>query len=137
MQATVKWQNGLCFESTTESGHKIIMDGTKENGASPMEMVMMCAGNCASIDIVMILEKARQNITGVEVKLEGERVDAVPAVFSKIHMHFVVSGKDLSEKQVKRAVNLSMEKYCSVSIMLKEAVEITHSFETLQEAQEA
>ena len=132
MQATVKWQEGLCFESTTENGHKIIMDGSKEKGASPMEMVMMCAGNCASIDIVMILEKARQTITGVEVKLEGERVDAVPAVFSKIHMHFIVTGQDLSEKQVERAVNLSMEKYCSVSIMLKEAVTITHSFETLQ-----
>ncbi len=132
MQATVKWQEGLCFESTTENGHKIIMDGTKEKGASPMEMVMMCAGNCASIDIVMILEKARQEITGVEVQLKGERVDDVPAVFSKIHMHFVVSGNALSEKQVERAVNLSMEKYCSVSIMLKEAVEISHSFEMAQ-----
>ena len=133
MQASVKWQQGLCFEGTTEEGNKVIMDGERANGASPMEMVMMAAGSCASIDIVMILEKARQNITNTEVKLEGERVDAVPSVFSKINMHFIVTGKDLSEKQVDRAVNLSMEKYCSVALMLGKSVEITHSHEVIQE----
>lgn len=133
MQATVKWQQGLSFEGTTEEGNKVIMDGERANGASPMEMVMMAAGSCSSIDIVMILEKARQKITNVEVKLEGERVDAVPSVFSKINLHFIVAGKELSEKQVERAVNLSMEKYCSVSIMLGKSVEISHSLEIIQE----
>lgn len=129
MQATVKWQKDLVFQGTTADGHTVTMDGDRSQAASPMEMVLMSAGSCSSIDVVMILQKARQDITNVEVKLEGERVDSVPSVFSKINLHFVVSGNNLSEKQVARAVDLSMEKYCSVSIMLSKAIEISHSFE--------
>ena len=129
MQASVKWQKDYVFQGTTAEGNTATMDGDRENAPSPMEMVLMAAGSCSSIDIVMILKKSRQDITDVEVKLEGERVDAVPAVFSKINLHFIVSGNNLSEKHVARAVNLSMEKYCSVSIMLGKAMDITHSFE--------
>ena len=133
MQATVKWQHDLVFEGTTENGNTVLMDGNKQEAATPMEMVMMAAASCSSVDVVSILEKAKQEVSGVEVKLDGERVDAVPAVFSKIHLHFVVRGKNVSEKHVERAVNLSADKYCSVSIMLGKSVEITHSFEVVEE----
>lgn len=133
MQASVKWQGELKFEGTTEAGHKVLMDGNKgAEGASPMELVMMAAGGCASVDVVSILQKAKQDVADVEVKLSGERVDAVPAIFSKIHLHFVVSGKGVSEKHVERAVNLSADKYCSVAIMLGKAVEMSHSFEVVE-----
>ncbi|UAA39800.1 OsmC family protein [Paraneptunicella aestuarii] len=133
MQATVKWQHDLLFEGTTENGNKVLLDGQKKVSATPMEMVLMATGSCSSIDVVNILEKAKQEVTGVEVKLEAERVDAVPAVFKTMHLHFIVRGKGISEKHVERAVNLSADKYCSLSIMLGKSVEITHSFEIIEE----
>jgi putative redox protein len=132
MQANVKWLDKQRFVGTSESGHTVVMDGDKASAASPMEMVMMAAGSCASVDVVSILKKARQQVTGVEVQLSGERADAVPAVFTRINLHFVVTGFDVSEKHVERAVDLSAEKYCSVSIMLGKSVDISHSFEVRQ-----
>lgn len=132
MQASVKWVDGLKFLGTSGSGHAVVMDGDKTCAPSPMEMVLMAAGSCSSVDVVNILQKAKQQVSGVEVKLSGERADAVPAVFTKIHLHFVVSGQGISSKHVERAVNLSAEKYCSVSIMLGKAVEVTHSFEIIE-----
>ncbi|MBN7819186.1 OsmC family protein [Bowmanella sp. Y26] len=132
MQASVKWLDGYRFVGTSDSGHAVVMDGDKQSAASPMEMVMMAAGSCASVDVVSILKKAKQKVSGVEVKLSGERADAVPAVFTKLHLHFVVSGQGVSEKHVERAVNLSAEKYCSVSIMLGKSVEVGHSFEVVE-----
>jgi len=121
-----------------ESGHAIVMDGSPDYGGRnlgvrPMEMLLMGMGGCTAFDVVMILNKARQNIVDVEVELSATRADSVPKVFTDIHVHFIVKGRELNEKQVKRAVELSAEKYCSASIMLGKTANITHDFE-IQEA---
>ena len=130
MKAKVTWLNDMTFVGHSETGHKIIMDGDREGGApSPMEMVLMSTGSCSAIDVVSILEKARQKVTNVEVELSGERADTIPKVFTSIHLNFVVTGYDVAEKHVERAVSLSADKYCSVAKMLENAATITHSFE--------
>jgi len=140
MRSTVQWLENVAFEAKSESGHSVIMDGApayggENRGARPMELILMGLGGCASFDIVTILKKARQNIDGVECQLQAERADEVPAVFTKIHLHFVVTGKALKEKQVSKAVELSAEKYCSASKMLSSGgVEITHDFEIVEVA---
>lgn len=117
------------------SGHALVMDGPADHGGRnmgprPMEMLLLGVGGCSSFDVVDILKKSRQDVDGCETLLEAERADAVPAVFTKIHLHFVVSGRGLKENIVKRAVAMSAEKYCSASIMLgKAGVEMSHSFE--------
>ena len=128
MQATVEWQNDLVFKATSGTGHELTMDGNKTVAASPMELVLAAAGGCASVDVVSILEKARQQVTGCRCEVAGERADAVPAVFTKVHLHFVVTGHDVAEKHVERAVQLSADKYCSVAKMLEASVTITHSY---------
>ncbi|WP_173921155.1 OsmC family protein [Pseudidiomarina piscicola] len=128
MKSTVEWQQGMVFNATSGTGHQVQLDGDKAVGASPMELVLAAAGGCSSVDVVSILEKARQQVTGCRCDVEGERADAVPAVFTKIHLHFVITGHDVAEKHVERAVQLSAEKYCSVAKMLEAAVEITHSY---------
>ena len=134
MQASVKWAGDQTFIGRSDSGHNVVFDAHKEGSAapSPMEMVLMAAGACSSVDVVSILQKARQQVTDCEVILTGERVESIPRVFSKIHLHFVVTGFNVSEKHVEKAVNLSAEKYCSVSIMLSQSVEVTHSFSVKQ-----
>lgn len=130
MQAQVSWQHDLLFSAQTENGHSIEMDGNQGTSApSPMEMILMAAGGCSSVDVVSILKKSRQQVVDVKVTINGERVDAVPAVFSAIHLHFTIVGTDISEKHVERAVALSADKYCSVAIMLGASVDMTHSFE--------
>lgn len=129
MQAKVKWCGDLTFLGTSDSGHQVVMDGNRgEQAPSPMEMVLLSVASCSSVDVVSILQKARQQITDCEVEIEAERADAVPAVFTKIHLHFVVSGSNVSDTHVERAVKLSADKYCSVSIMLGAAVQISHSY---------
>lgn len=130
MQAKVSWVDNLSFIGHSESGHAVVFDANREGSTapSPMEMVLMSAGACSSVDVVSILQKARQQVQGCEVELTAERADSVPKVFTKIHLHFVVTGHDLSEKQVARAVNLSADKYCSVSIMLASSVAVSHSY---------
>ena len=130
MQAKVSWHSDNTFVGTSGSGHSVVFDGNKENSTapSPMEMVLMAAGACSSVDVVSILKKARQQVLDCEVQLSGERAETVPKVFTSIHLHFVVTGISLSEKQVERAVQLSADKYCSVSIMLSGSVKVTHSF---------
>lgn len=131
MSARVEWQQDLQFKATSGSGHTALMDGDKANGASPMEMVLMAVGSCSSVDVVSILKKAKQQVTRCEVAIEGKRADSVPAVFTDIHLHFIVHGTDVSPTHVERAVKLSADKYCSVSIMLSAGVNITHSFEVV------
>lgn len=132
MEARVQWLSDLTFVATSGSGHQVVMDGNSgKHAASPMEMVLMAAGSCASVDVVSILQKARQNVRACEVKLTAERADATPAVFTKINLHFVVTGESVSETHVERAVSLSADKYCSVSIMLGHSVQVTHSFEVI------
>ncbi|MGE6106474.1 OsmC family protein [Aeromonas sobria] len=133
MKAKVNWVEGMKFVGHSESGHQLILDGTNPGeGASPMELILLAVGGCSSIDVVSILEKARQNVSACHVDLSGERAETVPRVFEKIHLNFVVTGQGLAEKQVARAVDLSMEKYCSVSLMLEKAVEITHSYQIIE-----
>ncbi|MEE4249002.1 MAG: OsmC family protein [Alcanivoracaceae bacterium] len=140
MKAVVRWQGEVCFEAESETGHKVLMDGPPDHGgqnrgARPMEMILMGVGGCASFDVVHILKKARQDVTDCRCEMDAERAqDQVPAVFTRVQMHFVVRGRSLKEAQVKRAVELSAEKYCSGSIMLSRAgVIIEHSFSVEQE----
>jgi len=137
MKAEVKWAGAARFDGTSETGHTVIMDGAQEyggenQGARPMELLLLGMGGCSAFDVVLILKKARQEIADCVVQLEAERADTEPKVFTKIHAHFVVTGKDLSEKRVARAVELSAEKYCSASIMLGKTAEITHDFELVE-----
>ena len=138
MKATIKWIDGVSFVGEAGSGHSVVMDGPESNGGRnigfrPMEMLLIGTGGCSSYDVVSILKKSRQDIENCVAELSATRADATPAVFESIHMHFKVSGRGLSEKQVERAVSLSAEKYCSASIMLGAAgVKITHSFEIIQ-----
>ena len=138
MQATVKWVDGVMFVGETGSGHAVVMDGPPDHGGRnmgirPMEMILLGVGGCSSFDVVQILQKGRNNIVNCVAEISAERVDTVPSVFSKIHLHFVVSGRDLKAAAVERAVKLSAEKYCSASIMLTKAgVEITHDFEVIE-----
>ncbi|WP_213993247.1 OsmC family protein [Sodalis sp. dw_96] len=130
MQARVKWVEGLSFIGESASGHQILMDGNAgEKAPSPMEMVLMAAGGCSAIDVVSILQKGRQDVRDCEVKLTSERRDEAPRLFTHINLHFIVSGTGLTDKIVERAVELSAEKYCSVSLMLGKSVSITHSVE--------
>ncbi len=132
MKATVKWVDNELFLGTSESGHCVAMDANGgETAPSPMENVLMSLGGCSSVDVVSILQKARQKITACRVELSGTRVDSVPRVFSDIHLHFIVTGYDVAEKHVERAVALSADKYCSVALMLDKAVNITHDFEVV------
>ena len=138
MQATVKWVDGVMFVGETGSGHAVVMDGSPDHGGRnmgmrPMEMLLLGLGGCSTFDVVQILQKGRNNIVKCSAEISAERVDAVPSVFSKIHLHFIVSGRDLKASAVERAVKLSAEKYCSASIMLgKAGVEITHDFEVIE-----
>ena len=138
MQATVKWVDGVMFVGETGSGHAVVMDGPPDHGGRnigmrPMEMLLLGVGGCSSFDVVQILQKGRNHIVNCVAEISAERVDAVPSVFSKIHLHFIVSGKELNPSTVERAVKLSAEKYCSASIMLgKAGVEITHDFEVIE-----
>lgn len=130
MKAEVKWVGDELFMGISESGHTIVLDANAGALApSPLENVLISLGGCSSVDVVSILEKARQDIKGCKVKIEAKRVDSVPKLFSDIHLHFVIEGNNVSEKHVERAVNLSADKYCSVALMLNKSVNITHDFE--------
>ena len=136
MKATIKWLDGVSFVGESESGHAVVLDGPPDAGGRnigmrPMEMVLVGMGGCTAFDVVSILQKARQPVTDCRVELVAERADEIPKVFTRIHVHFVVSGHDLKEAQVERAVKLSAEKYCSASIMLGKTAEITHDFEII------
>ena len=135
MKATVDWTGNASFKATSGSGHNVQLDGPPDHGGEnlgprPMEMLLMGLGGCSAFDVMSILKKSRQDVTACHAELEAERADAIPAVFTRIHLHFVVTGNSLKENLVKRAVSLSAEKYCSASIMLEQAgVEISHTYE--------
>lgn len=137
MKARIRWLEPMSFVGESGSGHTVVMDGPPEHGgrdlaARPMELLLIGMGGCTAFDVVHILKKARQAVTGCEAELEAERAEQEPKVFTRIHVHFIVTGRDLSEKHVRRAVELSATKYCSASIMLGETAEITHDFEIHQ-----
>jgi putative redox protein len=137
MKARVKWVEQVTFMAQADSGHAVIMDGPPDGGGRnlgvrPMEMLLMGMGGCTAYDVIHILKKGRQPVTDCVVELTAERADSVPSVFTNIHVHFIVTGKGLSEKVVGRAITLTAEKYCSASIMLSKAVDITHDFEIVE-----
>lgn len=134
MKARVKWLDGAAMVAESGSGHALVMDGPPEHGGRnlgvrPMEMLLLGMGGCTEFDVLHILRKARQEVTGCELLLEAQRAETEPKVFTRIHAHFIVSGRNLSEKRVAKAIDLSAEKYCSASIMLGATAEITHDFE--------
>lgn len=142
MECTVKWMgadSGMSFVAETGSGHMVTMDGAPEAGGRnlaprPMEMLLAGAGGCTAFDIVMILKKGRHQVSGCDVRLEADRAETDPKVFTRIHFHFRVSGKSLKPEAVARAIDLSKDKYCSASIMLGKTAEITHDFEIVEVA---
>ena len=134
MKIKVSWAGEALFVGESTTGHKVLMDGPTEGGGHdlgprPMEMLLLGTGACSSYDVISILKKARQAVVSCEVEVSSERAKTEPKVFTDIHIHFKVTGKDLKEKHVERAVSLSAEKYCSASIMLGETAKISHSFE--------
>ena len=134
MKARIKWLENVAFVAESESGHAMVMDGAPEGGGRnlgprPMETLLMGAGGCTAYDVIHILKKSRALVTDCVLEIDAERATEDPKVFTKIHFHFVVTGKALKTAQVERAVHLSAEKYCSASIMLRKSVAITHDFE--------
>jgi putative redox protein len=138
MECTVRWTSGMTFLAETASNHVVAMDGAPEGGGRnlaprPMEMVLLGTGGCTAYDVVVILKKSGQPITGCEVKLTSERAETDPKVFTRIHMHFVVRGRSLKRNLVEHAIRLSHDKYCSASIMLGKTAEISTDFEIVEE----
>ena len=134
MKARVKWLDNMSFVGESGSGHAIVMDGPPELGGRnlgvrPMEMLLLGLGGCSSFDVVLILQQSKQQVTDCEVLIEAERAEQDPKVFTRMHLHFIVKGHQLSADKVERAIRLSAEKYCSASIMLGKTAEITHDFE--------
>jgi putative redox protein len=139
MEVKVSWNgpSGMSFRAQTGSGHMVAMDGAPEGGGHnlaprPMEMLLVGTGGCTAYDVVLILQRGRENVLGCDVTLQAERAETDPKVFTKINFHFVVTGKNLKPAAVERAVKLSHEKYCSASIMLAHSVEMTHSVEIVE-----
>lgn len=138
MTTVVKWQgSGMAFDATASTGHQVRMDAAQEiggenTGPRPMEMVLMGLGGCTGIDVVMMLKKMDQDIKDVQIEIESQRSEDIPKVYTQIHVHFKVMGADLNEKKVQRAVDLSAEKYCSVSKMLEKTAAMSHSFEIIE-----
>jgi len=136
MKTRVKWLDNMSFVGESGSGHSIVMDGPPEFGGRnigvrPMEMLLLGLGGCASFDVVSMLKKSKQDLIDCEVEITAERAETEPKVFTKIHLHFVISGNELSDKKVKRAIELSAEKYCSASIMLGKTADVTHDYELI------
>lgn len=137
MKARVKRVEGMTFVAEAGTGHAVVLDGGKERGGRdtgfrPMEMLLMGLGGCTAVDLLLILEKARQKVVDCVIEVQAERAESTPAVFTKIHVHYKVIGYQLAAKQVERAVELSATKYCSASIMLGKTAEITHDFEIIE-----
>ena len=139
MEARVKWVENAAFLAETGSGHALVIDGPAEIGGRnlgprPMELMLLSVGSCSAVDIVHILKKARQPVSGCEVSVSGTRADTDPKVFTKIHMHFTVRGRDLKISVLENALRLSHEKYCSASAMLAKTADITYDYEILEPA---
>jgi putative redox protein len=141
MKARVKWIEDVQFIGESGTGHSLIMDGPEElgghgTGMRPMELLLLGLGGCTSFDVVEMLKKSRQNIDDCVVEISAKRSEKVPKIFTCIHIHYIVTGENIKEKQVKRAVELSAEKYCSASLMLGKAAEITHDYAIINTSRE-
>ena len=138
MECRIKWVDGMSFLAETGSGHAFIMDGAPDGGGRnlgprPMETVLAGTGGCTAYDVVLILKRGRQAVSGCEVQLKAERAETDPKVFTRIHFHFVVRGRGLKPSVVENAIRLSHEKYCSASIMLGKMAQITHDCEIVED----
>jgi putative redox protein len=138
MECSIHWVNGVQFVAETASGHAIVIDGApdvggRNTGPRPMETVLAGTGACTASDVVVILKRSRQDVTGCEVRLSADRAETDPKVFTRIHMHFVVRGRGLKRSIVENAIKLSHTKYCSASAMLGKTATITHDFELMEE----
>ena len=134
MKCRIKWLDHMSFVGESGSGHSVVMDGAPDAGGRnlgvrPLEMLLLGLGGCTTFDVVSILRKSRQQLVDCEVEIEAERADDIPKVFTKIHLHFIVSGSDLDQGKVAKAIDLSADKYCSASRMLEKTAAITHDFE--------
>ncbi len=134
MKVEIIWREAASFLGKTESGHSLLMDGPPEGGGKnegprPMETVLLGTGGCTAYDVVSILKRSRQDVTACQVRIEAERAETDPKVFTRIHLHFALSGSNLSAERIEHAIRLSAEKYCSASIMLAKTAKITHDFE--------
>ena len=141
MECVVRWTEGMTFLAETGSGHVVAMDGAPDGGGRnlaprPMEMVLLGTGGCTAYDVMVILKKSGQDVTGCEVRLESDRAATDPKVFTRIRMRFKIRGRGLKKKLVEQAIRLSREKYCSASIMLGKTAEITEDFEIVEEQPE-
>jgi len=137
MECTVKWVGDMTFLAETGSGHTLTMDGAPEAGGRnlaprPMEVVLAGAGGCTAFDVVLILKRGRHDVRDCQVRLDAERAETDPKIFTRIHFSFTVTGRNLKREVVERAVALSAEKYCSASIMLAKTAELTHSVEVVE-----
>ncbi len=142
MKARVQWLDGRAFVGESGSGHALVMDGSPESGGRnigvrPMELMLLGLGGCTAFDIVMILERMREKVTGLDIALEGERATEDPKVFTHVKLVYKITGRKLKPANVERAVKLSEEKYCSASAMFGMTAKIEHSFEILEEGEEA
>ena len=136
MKSKVKWLDNMSFVGESASGHSVVMDGPPEFGGQnlgirPMEMLILGLGGCSSFDVMLILKKSRQKVDRCEVELDYDRAPENPKVYTRIHMHFIVAGRNLNSKKVEKAISLSAEKYCSASVMLAKTADITHDFEII------
>ena len=134
MKCRIKWLDHMSFVGESGSGHSVVMDGAPDAGGRnlgvrPLEMLLLGLGGCTAFDVVSILRKSRQQLVDCEVEIEAERAESIPKVFTKIHLHFIVSGRDLDQGKVAKAIDLSADKYCSASRMLEKTAAITHDFE--------
>jgi putative redox protein len=134
MKCRIKWLDHMSFVGESGSGHSVVMDGApdaggRDLGVRPMEMLLLGLGGCTSFDVVSILHKSRQQLVDCEVEIEAERAESIPKVFTKIHLHFIVTGRDLDQAKVAKAIDLSADKYCSASRILEKTAAITHDFE--------
>ena len=136
MKSVVNLKSGVCFEAVTGTGHTIVLDGPEQaggsnQGARPMEMLLVGMGGCTAYDVVTMLRKGRQDVQQCSVEIDSERADQPPKVFTKIHLHYKLKGDNLKPNKIERAINLSTEKYCSATIMLAKTATVTHSYEIL------
>jgi len=139
MKGRIKWIEGVSFLAESGSGHGVVLDGAPEAGGRnlgvrPMEMLLLGLGGCTAFDVVTILRKGRENVTGCEIEMEAERAPSEPKVFTSIHLHYRLAGRGLSTAKVERAIKLSAEKYCSATAMLEKTARITHDFEVVEAA---
>jgi|TARA_B110000114_G_scaffold84924_1_gene89787 putative redox protein len=136
MKARVKWVEDVQFVGESGTKHSLIMDGPENlgghgTGMRPMELLLLGLGGCTSFDVVEMLKKSRQNIIDCIVEIDGQRSESIPKIFTDIHIHYIISGSNIKEAQVKRAIELSSEKYCSASLMLGKSANITHDYEII------